>query len=288
MSAATGAGPVAGTGTERTVSLADLGMAARGGLEARITGLSLDSRTVRPGHLFAALPGSRVHGAEFVGYALRMGAGAVLTDAAGAGVAAEALATHPVPVVVAEDPRQVLAFAAALWFSSQPGTMVAVTGTNGKTSVASFTRQIWTALGCTAASIGTTGVEGAFSAPLPHTTPDTLTLHRLLAEMAAEGVSHAAMEASSHGLDQRRMDAVDLVAAGFTNLSQDHLDYHGDMEAYFAAKAALFARLLPEGGTAVVNFDDPRGGAVAAIARARGQRLIGVGQGAEADLRLLA
>ena len=273
---------------KREKSLADLGLAARAGQEARITGLALDSRAVVPGALFAALPGTRVHGAEFIPYALRMGAGAVLTDATGAAIAADALAERPVPLVVAEDPRQALAFAAALWFEAQPETMVAVTGTNGKTSVASFTRQIWAALGRTAASIGTTGVEGAFSAPLPHTTPDTLTLHRLLAEMAAEGVTHAAMEASSHGLDQHRMDAVQLVAAGFTNLSQDHLDYHGSMDEYFAAKAGLFARLLPEEGTAVVNLDDPRGAEMAAIVRARGQRLIGVGRGEEASLRLLA
>ncbi|MBK5926647.1 UDP-N-acetylmuramoyl-L-alanyl-D-glutamate--2,6-diaminopimelate ligase [Rhodobaculum claviforme] len=271
----------------KTASLADLGLAARGGAEARITGVSLDSRAVREGHLFAALPGTRVHGGEFITYALRMGAGAVLTDAAGAAIAADALAAHPVPLVVAEDPRQALAYAAALWFAAQPDTMVAVTGTNGKTSVASFTRQIWAALDHPAASIGTTGVEGAFSAPLPHTTPDTLTLHRLLAAMADDGVTHAAMEASSHGLDQRRMDAVRLVAAGYTNLSQDHLDYHGDMDSYFTAKAGLFARLLPDDGVAVINFDDPRGADMAAIARARGQRVIGVGQGADADLRLL-
>ncbi len=281
-----GAGIGAVTGQEK--SLADLGLAARGGAEARITGLALDSRAVRPGALFAALPGTRVHGAEFIPYALRMGAGAVLTDAAGAGLAAEALAARPVPLVVAEDPRQALAFAAALWFEAQPETMVAVTGTNGKTSVASFIRQIWAALGRQSVSIGTTGVEGAFSAPLPHTTPDTLTLHRLLAEMAAEGVTHAAMEASSHGLDQRRMDAVRLAAAGFTNLSQDHLDYHETMDEYFAAKAGLFARLLPEEGTAVINLDDPRGAEMTAITRARGQRLIGVGRGEGAALRLLA
>ena len=273
---------------KREKSLADLGLAARGGAEARITGLALDSRAVVPGALFAALPGTRVHGAEFIEYALRMGAGAVLTDAAGAAVAAEALADRPVPLVVAEDPRQALAFAAALWFEAQPDTMVAVTGTNGKTSVASFTRQIWAALGRQSVSIGTTGVEGAFSAPIPHTTPDTLTLHRLLAEMAAEGVTHAAMEASSHGLDQRRLDAVRLVAAGFTNLSQDHLDYHASMDEYFAAKAGLFARLLPEEGTAVINLDDPRGSEMAAITRARGQRLIGVGRCEDAALRLLA
>ena len=278
----------AGTGTAGTKSLADLGLTARGGQEARITGIALDSRAVKPGHLFAALPGSRLHGAEFIAFALRMEAAAVLTDAAGAGIAADALAARPVPLVVAEDPRQALAFAAALWFEAQPDTMVAVTGTNGKTSVASFTRQIWAALGHEAVNIGTTGIEGAFAAAGALTTPDTLTLHRLLAEMAGQGVSHAAMEASSHGLDQRRLDAVRLVAAGFTNLTQDHLDYHGSFDAYFAAKAGLFARVLPEEGVAVVNLDDARGPDMAALAHARGQRLIGVGRAEAADLRLLA
>jgi UDP-N-acetylmuramoyl-L-alanyl-D-glutamate--2,6-diaminopimelate ligase len=142
-------------------------------------------------------------------------------------------------LVLAEDPRAAFAGAAALWFGAQPETMVAVTGTNGKTSVASFTRQLWAHLGHEAANIGTTGIEGAFSAPLAHTTPDPITLHRLLAEMAGAGVTHAAMEASSHGLDQRRLDGVRLRAAAFTNLTQDHLDYHATMEAYLAAKAQL-------------------------------------------------
>ena len=278
-----GAGVAAGT-----KSLAELGLTARGGATAQITGIALDSRAVRPGNLFAALPGSRVHGGEFITYALRMGAGAVLTDAEGARIAADALAARPVPLVVAEDPRQALAFAAALWFERQPETIAAVTGTNGKTSVASFTRQIWAALGHAAVSIGTTGVEGAFAVPLAHTTPDAVTLHRLLAEMAGDGVTHAAMEASSHGLEQRRLDGVRLVAAAFTNLSRDHLDYHRTFDAYFSAKAGLFARILPEEGVAVVNLDDPRGSDIAALAHARGQRLIGVGRAEGADLQLLA
>jgi UDP-N-acetylmuramoyl-L-alanyl-D-glutamate--2,6-diaminopimelate ligase len=269
-------------------TLADLGLTARGGREARVTGLAVDSRAVRPGFLFAALPGSLLHGAEFADPALRMGAAAILTDAEGARLAAEALARHPAAaLVVAEDPRAALAMAAALWSGAQPATMVAVTGTNGKTSVASFTRQIWTALGHVAINIGTTGVEGGWHAPSPHTTPEPITLHRLLAEAAAAGVTHAAMEASSHGLDQRRLDGVRLVAAGFTNLTQDHLDYHHTMEAYFDAKAGLFARVLPEDGVAVVNTDDPRGPDVVAIARGRGQRVLTVGTGDGADLRLL-
>ncbi|MEZ5686071.1 MAG: UDP-N-acetylmuramoyl-L-alanyl-D-glutamate--2,6-diaminopimelate ligase [Paracoccaceae bacterium] len=270
-----------------TKALSALGLTAQHGAEAEVTGLSVDSRLTRPGHLFAALPGSRSHGAEFIPFALRMGAAAILTDRAGAALAREALAGADVALVVTEDPRQALAGAAALWFGAQPAHVVAVTGTNGKTSVASFTRQIWQILGEEAANIGTTGVEGAFSAPSAHTTPEPITLHRLLADMALAGVTHAAMEASSHGLDQRRLDGVRLQAAAFTNFTQDHLDYHESFEVYFAAKAGLFARVLPEEGTAVINLDDPKGPEMAAIARARGQRVIGVGHGAAADLRLL-
>ena len=267
--------------------LSALGLSPSRGENATVTGLAIDSRQVREGSLFAALPGSRVHGAEFITYALRMGAGAILTDREGASLAQEALAGSSASLVLAEDPRAALASAAALWFGAQPETMVAVTGTNGKTSVASFTRQIWAHLGCEAANIGTTGVEGSFSAPLAHTTPDPITLHRLLAEMAQAGVTHAAMEASSHGLDQRRLDGVRLRAAGFTNLSQDHLDYHATMEAYFDAKAQLFARLLPEEGVAVINMDDPLGAEILALAAEMGQGTLTIGRDEDCDIRIL-
>ena len=272
---------------DKTHSLADLGLTARAGREVRVTGLAVDSRKVKPGMLFAALPGAAAHGAEFIQYALRMGAGAVLTDPLGAQVAAGVLSGSQAAVVIVQDPRQALAYAAALWFGAEPETMIAVTGTNGKTSVANFTRQIWMALGHAAINIGTTGVEGAWEAPSPYTTPEPITLHRLLSDAAAAGVTHAAMEASSHGLDQRRLDGVRLKAAGFTNFTQDHLDYHHTFEAYFAAKAGLFDRLLPDDGTSVINMDDPRGADIAAIADARGQRIILVGHSAGNDLRLL-
>ncbi len=270
----------------KTCSLADLGLTARAGREMRVTGLAVDSRGVKPGMLFAALPGAVAHGAEFIQYALRMGAGAVLTDPLGAQLAAGVLSGSQAAVVIVQDPRQAIACAAALWFGAQPDCMVAVTGTNGKTSVASFTRQIWMALGHAAINIGTTGVEGAWEAPSPHTTPEPITLHRLLSEAAAAGVTHAAMEASSHGLDQRRMDGVHLRAAAFTNFTQDHLDYHHTFEAYFDAKAGLFSRLLPADGTAVINMDDLRGRDIAARAEDRGQRILSVGHGAGNDLRL--
>lgn len=274
--------------TERPKTLSDLGLTARAGRDPRLAGITLDSRKVEPGYLFAAMPGSTVHGAAYIAKALELGASAILTDAKGAALASEALANAHVALVVATEPREALARAAALWFGVQPATMVAVTGTNGKTSVATFARQIWMALGFAAINIGTTGVEGAWTAPSSHTTPDPITLHRMLALAAADGVTHAAMEASSHGLDQRRLDGVRLKAAGFTNFTQDHLDYHHTFEAYFEAKAALFDRVLPEDGVAVINMNDPRGIDMANIAVARGQSLISVGHGAGADLRILA
>lgn len=270
-----------------TKSLSELGLRARGGREATVTGLAVDSREVKEGVLFAALPGTRVHGGTFIQYALRMGAGAVLTDIQGARIAERELADSDVAVVIAEDPRQALAYTAALWFGGQPDTVVAVTGTNGKTSVATFTRQIWQELGLRAINIGTTGVEGDWQAPLKHTTPEPITLHRMLSGAALSGVTHAAMEASSHGLAQRRLDGVTLAAAGFTNFTQDHLDYHHSFDEYFAAKAGLFARVLPEDGVAVINIDDPRGVDMLAIARARGQEVLTVGREA-ADLCLEA
>ena len=268
--------------------LSDLGLAARLGRDPALGGITIDSRAVKPGDLFAALPGSAVHGAAYIGAALGLGALAVLTDPAGAVIAADVLATSSVALIIAEDARATLAAAAALWFGAQPAVMVAVTGTNGKTSVASFTRQIWSLLGHAAINIGTTGVEGAWTAPSAHTTPDPITLHTMLATAARQGVTHAAMEASSHGLDQRRLDGVRLRAAGFTNFTQDHLDYHHTFDAYFAAKAALFNRVLGDDGVAVINMNDPRGADMAAIAVARGQRLISVGHAADCDLRIVA
>ncbi len=269
-------------------SLVELGLTARSGSDVKVTGLSVDSRDVKEGHLFFALPGTKVHGAEFIQYAIRMRAGAVLTDRQGAEIAADVLEESGVPLVIAEDPREALAFTASLWFEAQPELIVAVTGTNGKTSVATFARQLWTEMGAEAVNLGTTGVEGAFTAPLQHTTPEPITLHKMLARIADAGVTHAAMEASSHGLAQKRLDGVRLSAAAFTNLSQDHLDYHKDFEDYFAAKAGLFDRVLSEDGTAVVNIDDAWGPRMAEVVDARGQDILTIGRSEDAALRIRA
>ena len=272
-------------------TLTELGLTAQGGAEAQVTGLAVDSREVKPGFLFAALPGTTVHGGEFIQYALRMQAAAILTDAKGAEIAAEELAASDAALIVAEDPRQTLAQTASLWFGPHPAMMVAVTGTNGKTSVSTFCRQLWEAMDIAGVNLGTTGVEGVWSPEqnfvgAEPTTPQPITLHRVLAEARANDVTHVAMEASSHGLDQRRLDGVLLAAAGFSNFTQDHLDYHGTFEAYFDAKMCLFKRVLPEDGVAVINLDDPKGSEVADICTARGQEVISVGHYADARLRL--
>ncbi|WMS40849.1 UDP-N-acetylmuramoyl-L-alanyl-D-glutamate--2,6-diaminopimelate ligase [Acuticoccus sp. MNP-M23] len=224
-----------------------------------ITGITADSRAVLPGMIFAALKGARVDGTAFVADALAQGASAVLC-ADDASVSA--------PVVLRDgDPRRRLALIAAALAGRQPRTIVAVTGTAGKTSVAEFTRQIFAASGYKAVSIGTLGVRGSVDVPGGLTTPDPVALHTRLAEIAAAGVERVAMEASSHGIDQRRLDGVVLAAAGFTNIGRDHLDYHADLEAYLAAKLRLFSELLPDGAPTVVDPDTPGGDRVLAVAK---------------------
>jgi UDP-N-acetylmuramoyl-L-alanyl-D-glutamate--2,6-diaminopimelate ligase len=269
-------------------TLASLGLMAANGANPELSGIAVDSRAVRKGFLFAAMPGVKVHGAAFIKTALEQGAVVILTDAKGAELAGAEIAAFDAAVVITDQPREALSRSAALWFGAQPPVMTAVTGTNGKTSVSTFVRQIWTELELPAVNLGTTGVEGAWTAPLAHTTPEPITLHRTLAEAAKNGITHAAMEASSHGLDQRRLDGVVLKAAGFTNFTQDHLDYHETFDAYFNAKARLFADVLAPDGWAVINIDDPRGADVLAIAAERGQSVMTVGHGSGANLRLSA
>ena len=235
-----------------------------------VRGLSADSRKVTPGTVFFALSGSKTDGSTFVAQAVEKGAVAIV-------------ASHPVdapvPVVTVDNPRRFLALAAARLVGRQPETMVAVTGTAGKTSVASFTRQIWAEAGHAAAQIGTTGVISPTRNDYGSlTTPDPLALHTLLGELADEGVTHAAMEASSHGLDQSRLDGVVLAAAGFTNLGRDHMDYHPTMEDYMAAKMRLFDTLLPKGAPAVIFSDDAWSDEAVRVAKASGHDVRTVGR----------
>jgi len=270
-----------------TKTVSELGLTPLAGDDIPVSGLSVDSRKVQRDHLFAAIAGANTHGATHIRMALEMGATAILTDREGAKLAADALEEYGPTLIVVEDPRQALAYSAALFYGQQPDVMAAVTGTNGKTSVANFTRQIWQLLGQRAVNIGTTGVEGDWHAPSPNTTPEPITLHALLSEAATFGISHGAMEASSHGLSQKRMDGVRLTAAAFTNLSQDHLDYHASFDAYFAAKAGLFTRLLPEDGVAVINIDDTRGSELEGVCAERGVNVMRVGRSEAADIRVV-
>jgi UDP-N-acetylmuramoyl-L-alanyl-D-glutamate--2,6-diaminopimelate ligase len=252
-----------------------------------IMGLTADSRAVKPGYLFAALPGSRTDGARFIADALARGAAAILMPQGGAH-AFNGTPFKGTPVVEDADPRRRLALIAARFFGVQPDIAVAVTGTNGKTSVASFVRQLWEQQGLAAASLGTVGVVGpSGTETLAHTTPDPIELHRILASLATSGVTRLALEASSHGLEQRRIDGVRLAAGAFTNISRDHLDYHPSFEAYFVEKLRLFGELLPPGAGAVIDVDSEGALRVARVAKARALKLIRVGRGGE-DLRLVS
>lgn len=244
-----------------------------------ITGVTADSRKVREGFLFAALPGSRADGRSFIPKALELGAAAVL---------APETAPLDVPVVSAWDVRRAYALAAANFWEKQPRVVVAVTGTNGKTSVAAFCRQIFTRCGHKAASMGTLGVRAGDEQITPPglTTPDAADVFELLATLVDKGVTHLAIEASSHGIDQRRLDGVKLAAAGFTNFTQDHLDYHGTMGAYRASKLRLFETLLPRGRTAVLNADAEQFPAFAAAAVRSGQSIMSVGEDGHAIRQL--
>jgi UDP-N-acetylmuramoyl-L-alanyl-D-glutamate--2,6-diaminopimelate ligase len=237
-----------------------------------VSGLAVDSRLVTPGDLFFALAGHKTDGARFIDAAIASGAVAVAGDHPPQGAL-------PVPFVVVPNPRRALALAAAKFFSRQPATIAAVTGTSGKTSVAAFTRQIWLGLGHASASIGTIGLVSPKRTIYGSlTTPDPIALHRQLDEIAMEGVTHLAFEASSHGLDQYRLDGVRITAGGFTNLSRDHMDYHPDVAHYLAAKLRLFRDLVAPDGAAVISADHDCSQAVIDAARARKLRILAVGR----------
>jgi UDP-N-acetylmuramoyl-L-alanyl-D-glutamate--2,6-diaminopimelate ligase len=251
-----------------------------------VTGLAVDSRAVKPGDLFFALAGHKTDGARFVDAAVAAGAVAIAGDHAPASVSR-------VPFVVTPNPRRALALAAAKFYPRQPATIAAVTGTSGKTSVAAFTRQIWQRLGHESASIGTIGLVSPKRTIYGSlTTPDPIALHRQLDEIAGEGVTHLAFEASSHGLDQYRLDGVRIAAGGFTNLSRDHMDYHPDVAHYLAAKLRLFRDLVAAeaDGAAVISADHDCSQTVIDAARAKNLRIVAVGRngnGAGEGIRLI-
>ncbi len=250
-----------------------------------VTGLAVDSRAVKPGDLFFALAGLKTDGARFIDSAIASGAVAVAGDHPPSG-------ERRVPFVATPNPRRALALAAAKFFPRQPSTIAAVTGTSGKTSVAAFTRQIWQRFGHASASIGTIGLVSPKRTVYGSlTTPDPIALHRQLDEIAREGVTHLAFEASSHGLDQYRLDGVRISAGGFTNLSRDHMDYHPDVAHYLAAKLRLFRDLVVPGGAAVISADHDCSREVIDAARARKLHLITVGRsgdGAGEGIRVVA
>ncbi len=242
--------------------------------DTEIVGLTCDSRRVEPGFLFAALPGTRADGRAFKPDAVTRGAAAVLTPP---GTEVDRRG-RTVALIAVENPRRLYALMAARFFGAQPKAVAAVTGTNGKTSTVTFLRQIWTRLGRRAASLGTLGIIAPGAEIAGNlTTPDPVDLHKSLKDLADAGVGHLAMEASSHGLAQYRLDGVAITAAAFTNLTRDHLDYHGTVDAYLKAKLRLFNDILPPTGTAVINADAPYADAVEAACRKRGQRVLTYG-----------
>jgi UDP-N-acetylmuramoyl-L-alanyl-D-glutamate--2,6-diaminopimelate ligase len=255
--------------------------------DPEIAGLTADSRQVQPGFLFAALKGALRDGRAFAGDAVARGAVAILTDDPTA-LALDPAQRRRVAVIEDANPQRRLALAAARFYQRQPRTIAAVTGTNGKTSVAHFTREIWAAVGYKAASLGTLGlVSPSGRRPGALTTPDPVGLHRDLAELAEAGVEHVAIEASSHGLAQFRLDGVAVAAAAFTNLTRDHLDYHGDMASYRAAKERLFTALLAPDGPAILNADSPLFAQLASRCGECGHRVIAYGHAAAAKLRIV-
>jgi UDP-N-acetylmuramoyl-L-alanyl-D-glutamate--2,6-diaminopimelate ligase len=256
--------------------LSDEASIEAGVAEMQVTGITVDSRAVKPGNVFVAVSGAKTNGARFIEQAVKAGAVAVAAE--------QRPETLPAGIafIQTKNPRRFLALGAATFFPHQPETIAAVTGTSGKTSVAAFTRQIWAALGNRAASIGTVGVvtpEKEIYGSL--TTPDPVVLHQQIDALAGEGITHLALEASSHGLDQHRLDGVRIVAGAFTNLSRDHMDYHPTIEHYLAAKLRLFDSLIDPSGTAVINVDHEHAAKVVAVARKRNLTVLTIGRNAD-------
>lgn len=244
-----------------------------------IHGVSCDSRQIKEGYVFVAIKGTSEDGNQFINDAIRNGAVAIITD--------QDITTPSVPMVKVNDSRITLASIANRLHRKKPNLLAAVTGTNGKTSVAEFLRQIWLRMGWQAGSIGTLGVRsGHMELPMPLTTPDALTLHKAIEQLSDNNISHVVLEASSHGIEQHRLSQLPIAVAGFTNLTRDHLDHHKTIEAYFAAKLRLFTDELDDGGTAVINIDNDYGKAIVEAISSRQIRIITVGRHEEADFHI--
>lgn len=246
-----------------------------------IKGITADSRLVRKGFLFAALPGAKFDGRNFIQAAIDNGAIAILAEEGTE--LPESASDKDIVLIESKEPRRRFAVMAANFYKKQPRVIAGVTGTNGKTSTVHFAAQLWQLLGNKAASLGTMGIHAAgfekgVGKTSGMTTPDPVELHAALADIDAVGISHLAMEASSHGLDQARLDGVAMTVGAFTNLTQDHLDYHGNMEAYLKAKTRLFSHVVIPGGAAVLNADIPEYKDIEAVCKSRGQRVISFGR----------
>jgi len=248
------------------------------GSDVDIQDLSADSRAVKAGTLFAAIPGTAADGRDYIESAIANGASAILST--------PGLPDMSVPYIADAKPRQVYSQIAAKLYAGQPEIIVAMTGTNGKSSTVEFLRQIWAYADKQAACFGTLGIQAPSGyRPLTHTTPDAVALHKTLSLLADESVTHVGMEASSHGLKQYRLDGVKITAAGFSNLTQDHFDYHPDVDDYFACKARLFMELTPEDAPVVINVNDQYGQKLASMCKERGQSVMRVGWSGQ-DIRI--
>ncbi len=254
-----------------------------------VSGLASDSREVKAGDVFFAISGSADDGEKYIPSAIEKGAKAIIVSTSSS-LSQEDFGE--VLLIKTSNVRMALSKSAAIFYDKQPSNIVAVTGTDGKTSTASFVRQLWEAKGIKAASIGTLGIESnsadvnKFSST-GHTTPDTISFHKMLTCLEAEGVKNLVFEASSHGLDQYRLHGAHVKAAGFTNIHRDHLDYHKTEEEYFKAKLKLFSEVLISGGMAAVNVDDKRATEIKEVCARRNIKFIGYGKNENANLRIL-
>jgi UDP-N-acetylmuramoyl-L-alanyl-D-glutamate--2,6-diaminopimelate ligase len=271
---------VLGAAVQLSELLEETGMNQQALKDLDIAGLTADSRAVEPGFLFAALPGTEQDGRTYINEAVQRGAAAVLAPpGTDLNDGRFNIAGAPIRLITDSNPRRRFALMAARFFNAQPDTIAAITGTNGKTSVAQFTQQLWASLGYKAGYMGTLGAQApGMNLDGSLTTPDPVRLHSILADMAKAGTTHLAMEASSHGLHQFRIDGVRLAIAGFTTLSRDHLDYHGSMAAYLAAKLRLFSDVMMAGGVAVLNADSTEFAAFDATCQMRGHKVLSYGR----------